>query len=214
MSGGWRLISPGRKPSQRSAPLRDNAMKTTGQKRAWNRAYYYRHRERLLLDMKERHQRCHHIWEARYKKNKEVIAQKARAYRLANIEKFREYDRLRHIRNRDARSAYNKKRRSANVAQRRARDRELYRANAEAICAKKRASGKTPEGRIKIMMRNTVKRITLKGGAAVAKSIYYLGCSIEHARAHIERQFELGMNMGESRCFDMAHRPHPPARVF
>lgn len=43
------------------------------------------------------------------------------------------------------------------------------------------------------MMRNTVKRITLKGGAAVAKSIYYLGCSIEHARAHIERQFELGM---------------------
>jgi len=53
----------------------------------------------------------------------------------------------------------------------------------------------TPELRFKRAMRNAVKRITrISKSKKEGRTIEYLGCSMLHARRHIEKQFKRGMH--------------------
>lgn len=53
----------------------------------------------------------------------------------------------------------------------------------------------TPEFRFKRAMRNAVKRITrISKSKKEGRTIEYLGCSMLHARKHIEKQFKRGMH--------------------
>ena len=53
----------------------------------------------------------------------------------------------------------------------------------------------TPELRFKRAMRNAVKRITrISKLKREGRTIEYLGCSMLHARRHIEKQFKRGMH--------------------
>ena len=53
----------------------------------------------------------------------------------------------------------------------------------------------TPESRFKRAMRNAVKRITrISKSKKEGRTIEYIGCSMLHARKHIEKQFKRGMH--------------------
>jgi hypothetical protein len=58
----------------------------------------------------------------------------------------------------------------------------------------------TPQGKLIVAIRNATARIKGYGGTKPSSSIELLGCTVEEARAHIERQLLPGMtweNHGE-----------------
>ncbi len=166
---------------------------TPEQRKKWKRAFYLRHKERLLVAMKAKYAANPVPAKQRYWNNREAVLAQKKVERAANIEKFRERDRLSYLANKERISQAGKARRDANRESIRTRNRQLYAENKEVVLRRKRLAANTPFGKVRTIAANSVKRILDKGGAKEVDTVAYLGCSIAEAKAHIERHFLTGM---------------------
>ncbi len=163
--------------------------------RECKRRYYLKYRARILEECHVKYARDSVANKARYWNNRDAILLKLKLERAANKEKARERDRNYYAHTRLRKLERNKLQRIENDKMR-IRDRIKYANNREAFAAKKREENKTPEGRMRVSIYNTIKRIVGKGGSKEHKCVEYLGCTIAQARAFVEAQFLDGMTWG------------------
>ena len=128
-------------------------------------------------------------------KNKEKHAEQTRIWRINNRERLLEYDRKRHKRDREKERQYYKN----NRAVRREKEKEYLKINKSKRNAYLRSYDKARRSsdtlyKLSTTLRNTIYRgFRYSGIGKPKKTELLLGCSIELAKEHIERQFKKGM---------------------
>lgn len=148
------------------------------------RAAYLRNREKTLAKM------------ALYREaNRELLAAKARLYYKENTEARKAAQREYVARNREAVAARDRKYVAANI--------EAVRERRRVYMAERRA--RDPIFKLQMNLRCRLN-MAFRGKAKTGSAVQLLGCSGEHARAHIERQFAPGMSWENWGAWHIDHR--------
>ncbi len=174
-------------------------------------------------EKKARKRERHRQWRA---KNREKIAANSRRWYEANLEENRKESRekTRRLRQnpktRDRARAATRRWQAENPEKVAEKSRKYYAANREKVLARcreweaenrervnaaMRLRNSTPEGKIEVAIRNATKRIKGRGGAKPDSSIRLLGCTVDEARAHVERQFLPGMSWDNHGKWEIDH---------
>jgi hypothetical protein len=168
-------------------------MMTAEEKKASRKEYWLRNRVRLLAEMKAKYHANKDVAAKKYQENRlTILAQKKADRKGPKGDWMRQRERNYVAANRDKVLAA-KRAADPGWEKAKARGRDWYWRNQEKILSRKRNYSSTPSGKTRIVLMNTLKRITNKGGTKTERAIHYLGCSIEKARAHIESLFKPGM---------------------
>jgi hypothetical protein len=180
-----------------------------------SKAYYEKNKEQAKKsnkDWKQKNKERLEEYLAEYKiKNKEYIKEYHRAYRERNEEKLKEYHKNKRESNKELNKEQRKQRYAQNRDKIREQDRLYYQQNKERIKAQVKEYAKNNKDKINertlkklktnksfklrcVLSTRIAKAIKDNNGKKSLKTQELLGCSVEHARLHIESLWLPGMS--------------------
>ncbi len=139
---------------------------------------------------------------------KEERAARWKIWSAANQDKLKEYRKKNRakisarMKKWYAETGYNAKYHAKNRETHNARMMRYYQENKKQIREKLKQD---PFYSLKKSVRHAVERITERGAIKECKSMRYLGCSLEFARAHIESKFKPGMTWDNHGSWEIDH---------
>jgi hypothetical protein len=163
--------------------------RTKEQRRSERRAFYLRHRERLLREMKEYRDN---------KRDKEKVTAYQRSYYFANKERLNAINRAYYHKHKTRLNSNNSARRRAGIIKTnmvRKRDWTRQRRKLPDYRVRERLYCRRDYVKIKRNLSRRIKRALL-GGRKSANTLQLLGCSIDQLKQFLESQFTDGMNWG------------------
>lgn len=175
-------------------------------KREYRKAYYLRHRERVLAEQKEYRKANAAAIAAKDSERKkkaraadpEKFKERNRAWSAANKDKVREKTRRWMETNAERKRETNRAWKLRNADKAKQQNRDWWATNKKRACEYTAQRRSTPRGAIEASIRSGIySRLSREAGRkGKAKTFDLLGYSVEELVAHLERQFLKGMSWG------------------